>query len=70
MDEKITLERTITVTITLDQDGHAAVEFYDNESGDCFTISGESYHEIVDDDRVGTEIGSWLELMADELDET
>lgn len=59
--------RTLEVTITLHENGHAMVEFYDPESGDYYHLSEDDWSELANDERVGSEIGSWLGLMADEI---
>lgn len=67
MEKETYTTRTLEVTITLHKNGHAMVEFYDTESGDYYPLSEDDWSELANDERVGSEIGSWLELMADEV---
>ncbi len=73
------ISKTISVTISLEEyygqkDKYwANIDFCESESGDTFGISSvvsggniDAYDEI----RIGTELSSWLSLMADEMEES
>lgn len=63
------IDMTIEVTIRLDKNGNADFEFYHAESGDFFRICASRDTLADEENRVGSELMSWLPLMSDMLDE-
>ena len=63
------MEKEISVTISLKPDGSVRFEFYENESGDFFSVCTTLDSMQEEECRVGTELMSWVSLMADEMEE-
>ena len=63
------MEKEISVTIHLESDGFISFNFYESESGDSYTVCTTLETMQEEENRIGTELMSWVSLMVDEMEE-
>ena len=68
-DWNTSVSRTVEVTITVTKHGDVWFDFYEPESGDDSRIFTTMDNLNNEESRVGGELLSWAELMADEVDD-
>ena len=63
------ITKSIEVTISLDTGGKARFDFYEPDSGDYYRIETSLDGFCDEESRIGSELGSWLSLMEDEMED-